>query len=81
MTKTGGDWMAQNQLAKALEHYKVDSGRTSSDIAEALGVTRATLWSKVNGNTPINIKQAKQLADMLGISLEDFYLIAPNMEQ
>lgn len=73
--------MAQNQLAKALEHYKVDSGKTSSDIAEALGVTRATLWSKVNGNTPINIKQAKQLADMLGMTLEEFYSIAPNMEQ
>ncbi len=69
--------MAKKTLEKALEHYKVDSGKTSNDIAEALGVTRATLWSKVHGYTPINIKQAKTLADMLGITLEDFYDLAP----
>lgn len=72
--------MAQNKLVKALEHYKVDSGKTSSEIAEELGVTRATLWSKVNGNTPINFKQAKQLADMMGMSLEDLYAIVPKTE-
>lgn len=69
--------MAQTQLEKALEHYKIDSGKTSSEIAEALGVTRATLWSKVHGYTPINIKQAKVLADMMGITLEDFYDLMP----
>ena len=69
--------MAKKTLEKAIEHYKVDSGKTSNDIAEALGVTRATLWSKVHGYTPINIKQAKTLADMLGITLEDFYDLAP----
>lgn len=69
--------MAQTQLEKALEHYKIDSGKTSSDIAEALGVTRATLWSKVHGYTPINIKQAKVLADMMGITLEEFYDLMP----
>lgn len=69
--------MAKTTLEKALEHYKVDSGKTSSEIAEALGVTRATLWSKVHGYTPINIKQAKTLADMMGISLEDFYDLVP----
>jgi len=69
--------MAKKTLEKALEHYKVDSGKTSSDIAEALGVTRATLWSKVHGYTPINIKQAKQLADMMGMTLEDFYDLIP----
>jgi len=69
--------MAKKTLEKALEHYKVDSGKTSSDIAEALGVTRATLWSKVHGYTPINIKQAKQLADMMGMTLEDFYDLVP----
>lgn len=72
--------MAKTQLEKALEHYKVNSGKTSGEIAEALGVTRVTLRSKVLGNTPINIKQAKVLADMLGMTLEDFYLIVPNIE-
>ena len=73
--------MAQTQLEKALEHYKIDSGKTSSEIAEALGVTRATLWSKVHGYTPINIKQAKVLADMMNMSLEDFYKLVPQVEQ
>ena len=72
--------MAQNQLAKAIEHYKVDTGKTSNDIAESLGVTRATLWAKVRGDTPINFKQAKQLADMLGMTLEDLYIIIPKTE-
>ena len=73
--------MARNQLVKALGHYKVDSGKTSSEIAEALGVTRVTLWSKVRGDTPINFKQAKQLADMMGMTLEDLYEIIPKAEQ
>ncbi len=72
--------MAQTKLEKALEHFKVDSGMTNDEIAEALGVTRATLWSKIRGITPINIKQAKQLADMMGISLEDFYVLIPQDE-
>lgn len=72
--------MAQTKLERALEHYKIDSGKTNDDIAEALGVTRATLWSKVHGFTPINIKQAKVLADMMGISLEDFYALVPKTE-
>ena len=72
--------MAQTQLEKALEHFKVDSGMTNGDIAEALGVTRATLWSKVHGYTPINIKQAKTLADMMGVSLEEFYKLVPSIE-
>ena len=73
--------MARTQLEKALEHYKVDSGMTSNEIAEALGVTRATLWSKVHGYTPINIKQAKTLADMMGITLEEFYALVPQAEK
>ncbi len=72
--------MARTQLELALEHYKVDSGKTNDEIAEALGVTRATLWSKIHGVTPINIRQAKTLADMMGMTLEDFYLIVPNIE-
>ena len=69
--------MARTELEKALDHYKVDSGKTNGDIAEALGVTRATLWSKIHGHTPINIKQAKVLADMMGITLEEFYSLTP----
>lgn len=72
--------MAQTQLEKALEHFKVDSGMTNDEIAEAIGVTRVTLWSKARGDTPINIRQAKILADMMGISLEDFYALIPQVE-
>lgn len=72
--------MAKTKLEKALEHFKVDSGMTNDEIAEALGVTRATLWSKVQGLTPINIKQAKVLADMMGMTLEEFYMIVPQVE-
>lgn len=73
--------MAKTELEKALEHFKIDSGKTNSEIAEALGVTRATLWSKARGDTPINIKQAKVLADMMNMSLEDFYKLVPQVEQ
>lgn len=72
--------MAQTKLAKAIEHYKIESGRTNDEIAEALGVSRATLWSKVHGYTPINISQAKTLADMLDMTLEDFYKLVPDDE-
>ena len=65
--------MAMTQLEKALEHYKVDSEKTSDDIAELLGVSRQTYYAKIHGDTPLNFKQAKQLADLLGMTLEDFY--------
>lgn len=72
--------MAQTKLENAIEHYKIDSGKTNDDIAKELGVTRATLWSKIHGLTPINFEQAKQLADMLGVSLEAFYVLVPKMD-
>ena len=46
-----------------------------------LGVTRQTLDSKILGQTPINFKQAKTLADMLGMTLDELYTIAPKVEQ
>lgn len=67
--------MAMTQLEKALEHYKVDSGKTNDDIAELLGVSRQTYYAKIHGNTSLNFKQAKQLADLLGTTLEDIYLM------
>lgn len=73
--------MAVTQLKRAIEHYKVDSGKTSFEIAEMLGVSRQTLDSKIQGNTPINFKQAKTLADMLGMTLDELYTIAPKVEQ
>lgn len=73
--------MAQTKLEKALEHFKVDSGMTNEDIANALGVTRVTLYSKVRGDTPINLQQGKILADMLGMSLEEFYVLVPKAEE
>lgn len=72
--------MAQTKLERALEHYKIDAGVTNEDIAKALGVTRVTLWSKVRGDTPINLQQGKILADMLGMSLEEFYVLVPKTE-
>jgi DNA-binding XRE family transcriptional regulator len=73
--------MALTQLKRAIEHYKVDSGKTSAEIAEMLGVSRQTLDSKIQGTTPINFKQAKTLADMLGMTLDELYTIAPKVEQ
>lgn len=72
--------MAQTQLEKAFEHFKIDSGMTNDDIAALLGITRQTLRSKVTGDTPINFKQAKQLADLMGMTLEDLYVIVPKSE-
>ena len=72
--------MAQTQLEKALEHFKIDSGMTNDEIANLLGITRQTLFAKVHGDTPINFKQAKQLADLMGMTLEDLYVIIPKSE-
>lgn len=73
--------MARTQLEKALEHFKVDSGKTNDDIADLLGISRQSLWMKARGDAPINFKQAKQLADLLGMTLEELYTIAPKLEQ
>lgn len=72
--------MASTQLKKAIEHHKIDTDMTSQEIADALGVSRQTLDQKVQGVTPINFKQAKMLADMLGMTLDELYVIAPKVE-
>ena len=69
--------MPQTKLEKAIEHHKVDNGMTNDDVAATLGISRMALYSKVRGDTPFNIQQAKALADMLGMSLEELYGISP----
>ena len=72
--------MARTQLEKALEHFKIDSGMTNDGIAEILGISRVSLWQKVRGETTLNFKQAKELADLLGMTLEELYTITPKPE-
>lgn len=67
--------MTMTKLKSAIEHFKVDSGMTNDDIAKLLGVSPATFFAKVSGESQLNIRQAKQLADLMGMTLEEFYVI------
>ena len=51
--------------------YMAKTGATKTEIADALGVTRQTLHSKLSGETDFKLSEAEKLATMIGCSVDD----------
>lgn len=47
-------------------------GLTQTNVAEALGVAQPTASQKINGIRPIDLDEAKKLADVLRITDADY---------
>lgn len=47
-------------------------GIVQADVAKRLNVAEATVSLKLNGKRPMDLDEAKELADMLNISNEQF---------
>ena len=64
-------------LPARLRVYCALFGVSTGQVAEALGMCRATLTSRLRGDTPLTLAEAADLAVMLGCTLDDIYHIAP----
>lgn len=51
--------------------YTVRTGKTKAEIADALGMTRQTLHSKLTGETDFKLGEAEKLAGILGCTVDE----------
>lgn len=52
--------------------YCQDNGLTSAALADALGMSRSSLYAKLRGLAPWDLEEAVKLAQILGIDLNKF---------
>ncbi|MCI6584058.1 MAG: helix-turn-helix domain-containing protein [Mobiluncus sp.] len=55
-------------LAREIKAELVRKGESVSDLANALGIRRATISNKLNGRTPIATDELFAISDQLGLS-------------
>lgn len=55
-----------------LKAARVNVDLTQEEVAERMGVNVKTMQQWENGRTFPNVKQAKKLANIYGISIDDF---------
>lgn len=56
-----------------LKAYRINKNLKQSDCAKHINVSRETYRRKENKKIPFSLKQAVDLSDLLGITLEEFY--------
>jgi len=59
-------------LYKFIKQQRIKKGMTQEHLAEELGVSRPTYMQIENGERELTISEAKELAGVFGISLENF---------
>lgn len=53
--------------ANLFKYYVMESGKSLSDVAEAIGVTPATLHRKMSGESDFYRKEMQDIAEFLGL--------------
>ena len=61
--------MPNSQLIKERMHER---GVAQKDVAAALGIAAPTVSQKINGIRPMDLDEARMIADMLGIESGEF---------
>lgn len=62
-------------MAKAtnLKHHRIAAGMTQQELADALGVSRATICAWERARTSIPVPSSKRIAEFFHIRYEDFW--------
>lgn len=53
--------------ANLLKYYVMESGKSLTDVAAAIGVTPATLYRKMSGKSDFYRKEMQDIASYLGL--------------
>lgn len=60
-------------LQEKVGQYVEANGTTMSSVADALGISRSSLFNKLRGSNEFSLSEAFNLSRMLGLSLDDLY--------
>ena len=63
--------MTMTDVATAIRVEMARNGLTQRDLAEALGVTQATVSSRMNGHTEWTIRELQIVAATCGVAVTD----------
>lgn len=66
-----------NEFERRLSDYIVEHDMEYQDVAAQLGITYTSLYKKRLGRMPFTFSEARKLAEMFGISMEQLYMIVP----
>ena len=56
-----------------LKAARVNAGFSQKKVAEAVGVTPATIYNWESGKTPITVRMANRLSDLYGVPMDDIF--------
>jgi len=56
-----------------LARLRVDKGYSQSDICDFLGMYQSTYSNKETGKTDFTLTEAKEISEILGVTLDRFY--------
>lgn len=65
-----------NSLLGAIGKLCAESGATKKGIAKEIGITTTAFRRKCDGRAPWKLNEAAQMAEILGITLAEFYELA-----
>ena len=63
------------QAKEAIKDYAKKNGKTIDDVAAELEIGRTSLFNKMRGTYKFTFDEGYAISNMLGCSLEDFYLM------
>ncbi len=56
-----------------LKAARVNAGFSQKKVAEAVGVTPATIYNWEAGKTPITVRMANRLSGLYGVPMDDIF--------
>lgn len=56
--------------AEWIEAYKTKTGATTQDIADALSISRGSLYRRLIGENDFSLQQAQELASLLNVPID-----------
>ncbi len=63
------------QVGNNIQHFLEERGMTQQNLAEALGISKQVVNKIVKGNKAINVKEIAEIAQVLGVSVDDLLTV------
>lgn len=65
-----------DEIRERTSAYCLENGMTNATLADALGMSRSSLYAKLRGLAPWGLEEAVKLAELLGMSVSEFAALA-----
>lgn len=71
----------KTKLQIAVKVYQMETGTTTKHLADAVGITCEAFNNKLSGRNQLKFHEAKALSEILGMTLDELYEIAPKVNR